>query len=78
MTSAVTPPVVAASRLTHTLGSPLAKVRRMRAITQEDEVTRGVIGMRCDTPERWSMRLSSRASKATRSKALRITPPARR
>ena len=29
-------------------GSPLAKVRRMRAITQEDEVTREAIGMRCE------------------------------
>src|SRR4051812_45824895 len=28
--------------------SPLAKVRRMRALTQEDEVTRGVIGLRCE------------------------------
>ena len=29
-------------------GSPLAKVRRMRAITQEDEVTRESIGTRCE------------------------------
>ena len=29
-------------------GSPLAKARRMRAITQEDEVTREVIGTRCE------------------------------
>jgi putative nucleotidyltransferase with HDIG domain len=29
-------------------GSPLAKVRRMRAITQEDEVTRESFGMRCE------------------------------
>jgi putative nucleotidyltransferase with HDIG domain len=29
-------------------GSPLAKVRRMRAITQEEEVTREAIGMRCE------------------------------
>jgi len=28
--------------------SPLAKVRRMRAITQEEEVTRDVIGTRCE------------------------------
>jgi len=29
-------------------GSPLAKVRRMHAITREDEVTREAIGMRCE------------------------------